>query len=38
MANYVQPDDLKREILISKERGELTPTAVTMFQLMANEI
>ena len=38
MANYVQPDELKREILISKERGELTPTAVTMFQLMANEI
>jgi len=37
MANYVNPEELKKEILLSKERDELTPRAVEMFMLMANE-
>ena len=35
MANYVNPEELKREILLSKERNELTPKAVEMLMLMA---
>ena len=38
MANYVQPEELKAEVLISLERGELTPRAIEMFQLMAKEM
>jgi hypothetical protein len=38
MANYVEPEDLKREILISLNAGELTPSAVDIFQKMAKEI
>jgi hypothetical protein len=38
MANYVDPDELKREVLISLEKGELTPKAVEFFQLMAKEM
>jgi hypothetical protein len=37
MANYVDPEEFRKEILLSKERNELTPRAVQMFQLMANE-
>jgi hypothetical protein len=37
MANYVDPDEFRREILQSKEINELTPRAVEMIQLMANE-
>jgi len=35
MANYVNPDELKKEILLSKEKNELTPRAVEMLMLMA---
>jgi hypothetical protein len=35
MANYVNPEELKKEILLSKERNELTPKAVEMLMLMA---
>ena len=38
MANYVEPEELKQEILISLEKGTLTPRAVEMFQRMAKEI
>lgn len=38
MANYVQPEELKQEVLKSLEKGELTPRAIEMFQLMAKEI
>lgn len=38
MANYVQPEELKAEVLISLEKGELTPRAIEMFQLMAKEM
>jgi len=37
MANYVDPDEFRREILQSKEVNELTPRALDMLQLMANE-
>ena len=37
MANYVDPEEFRVEILLSKERDELTPRTVEMFQLMANE-
>jgi DNA-directed RNA polymerase specialized sigma subunit len=37
MANYVNPEELKQEILLSKERDELTPKAVEMLMLMAKE-
>lgn len=35
--NYVPNKDLLNEILISKEKGVLTPTAVKMLMKMANE-
>jgi hypothetical protein len=38
MPNYIDPKELKEEILKSKELDELTPRAVEMFQLMAQEI
>lgn len=38
MANYVDPEELKREVLISKETGVLTPRAVEIFQRMAKEM
>ena len=34
---YVKPDDLKREILLSKEKNELTPAAIEMLWRMAKE-
>jgi hypothetical protein len=34
---YVNPEELKREILLSKERNELTPEAVMMLWRMAKE-
>lgn len=37
MANYVNPEELKQEILLSKERDELTPKAVELLMLMARE-
>jgi hypothetical protein len=37
MANYVNPEELKQEILLSKERDELTPKAVELLMLMAKE-
>lgn len=37
MANYVNPEELKNEILLSKERDELTPKAVELLMLMAKE-
>jgi len=37
MANYVNPEELKKEILLSKDRDELTPRAIEIFQLMAKE-
>ena len=43
MANFVEvswpidPEEFKQEILISKEKNELTPKAVEMFMLMANK-
>lgn len=38
MANYVDPEELKVEILASLESGELTPRAIEIFQRMAKEI
>jgi hypothetical protein len=38
MANYVQPEELKSEVLLSLEKGELTAKAIEMFQLMAREM
>lgn len=38
MANYVQPEELKAEVLKSLEKGELTPKAIEMFLLMAKEM
>ena len=35
MANYVDPEEFRTEILQSKENNELTRRAVTMLQLMA---
>ena len=35
MANYVNPDEFRKEILLSKEKNELTPRAVEMLMLMA---
>jgi len=35
MANYVDPEEFRVEILASKERDELTPKAVKMIQAMA---
>ena len=35
MANYVNPEEFRVEILLSKEKDELTPKAVEMLQLMA---
>jgi hypothetical protein len=37
MANYIDPEEFRKEILLSKERDELTPRAVEMFQIMARE-
>ena len=37
MANYVDPQEFKTEILLSKEKDELTPRAVEMLMLMARE-
>jgi hypothetical protein len=37
MANYVDPEEFKKEILLSKEKDELTPRAVDMLMLMAKE-
>jgi hypothetical protein len=37
MANYVDPEEFRIEILRSKELDELTPRAVEMIQLMARE-
>lgn len=37
MANYVDPEEFRKEILLSKEKDELTPRAVQMVQLMAQE-
>jgi len=36
--NYIQPEELKKEVILSLEKGILTPKAVEMFQLMAKEI
>ena len=36
--NYLDPKDLLKEILKSKEQDELTPKAVEYFMLMASEI
>jgi len=36
--NYADPEELKKEVLISLERGELTPRLIEIFQKMANEI
>ena len=38
MANYVEPEELKKEVLISLEKGELTPRAIEIFQRMAKEM
>jgi hypothetical protein len=35
MANYVDPEEFRKEILLSKEKDELTRRAIEMFQLMA---
>ena len=35
MANYVNPDEFRKEIQLSKEKNELTPRAVEMLMLMA---
>jgi hypothetical protein len=37
MADYVDREKFREEILKSKERDELTPEAVRMLMLMANE-
>lgn len=37
MANYVDPEEFRKEILLSKEKDELTKRAIEMFQLMAQE-
>lgn len=37
MANYVDPEEFRKEILLSKERNELTPRSVEMIMLMAQE-
>jgi hypothetical protein len=37
MANYVDPEEFRTEILLSKQKNELTPKAVQMIQLMAQE-
>lgn len=37
MANYVDPEEFRTEILRSKELDALTPRAVEMLQLMARE-
>ncbi len=37
MANYVDPEEFRKEILASKEKNELTKRAVEMIQLMAQE-
>jgi hypothetical protein len=37
MANYVDPEEFKTEILLSKEKDELTKRAVEMLMLMAKE-
>lgn len=36
--NYLENDDLQREILASHSRGQLTNEAVRMFRLMINKI
>jgi hypothetical protein len=35
MANYVDPEEFRREILLSKENNELTRRSLEMLQLMA---
>ena len=37
MANYINNKDLFKEIMISKEQGQLTPTAVKMLQLLVKK-
>jgi len=37
MANYVDPEEFRKEILLSKEKDELTRGAIQMLQLMAQE-
>lgn len=37
MANYVDPEEFKQEILLSKDKDELTKKAVDMLMLMARE-
>ena len=34
MANYVEPEELKKEVLASLEKGVLTPRAIEIFQRM----
>lgn len=36
--NYVEPEELKKEVLISLEAGELSPRLIEMFQKMSFEI
>jgi hypothetical protein len=38
MANYVEPEELKKEVLLSLEKGELTSRAIEIFQRMAKEM
>jgi len=35
---YVDPDELRNEIILSKKKGELTPRALEMLILMSDEI
>lgn len=37
MANYVDPEELRKEVLLSKANDKLTPRALEMFILMATE-
>ncbi len=38
MARYVEPDELKREILLSKEQGKLTDNALKLLLRMIDRI
>ena len=35
---YVNPDEFRKEIIVSKEMDQLTPAAISMLVRMANEI
>ena len=37
MANYIDPEEFRAEILASKAQDQLTKRAIEMFQLMAKE-